>query len=368
MIFVEKDPKELQVALRRALRQSLRYWVENRDGTAPRGLNDSLEVSADGSTDQWVPEGLQPGSYDVWVQTTERSRQKIYLERGDLLLMQLNKDLKFERLVFSEKDYPGKIAAKNEDWRMAVLQNQKLGDRGQRLQMLTTLERLTNRAQNTIQQVKPQDIWFEIQPPANAQSPFGLRWGYQYGYPAATWGFDVPNWPLALGSPNLASPEVRVWWSPDQEAASSKVLQQGADFTSASELTNRPIQVEDDKVMVESVSVENHLVEMVNGEKPVMQSCLVVRMAYPRNKPVWAKVSGAWTIEGFEHRFYQDANKYTGLFWPVPPNAAENLTKLSVISVDAFKREAKQRGFTLVQDAKVPEPGDYRPLPKPFLK
>jgi hypothetical protein len=366
----KEDQKELIGALRRAFRQGLRYWVENLDGTTPRGLKDFFEVSADGSTDQWVPEGLLPGSYDVWVRTTERSRQKIYLERGDLLLMQLNKDRRFERLVFSEKDYPGKIAAKNEDWRLAVLQNQKHGDQGQHLQMLTTLERLANRSQNTIRQVIPQDIWFEIQPPANVQASFGLRWGYQYGYPAATWGFNVPEWPLALGTPNLASPEVRVWWS-DKEADSSKDLQ-GRPISGGELADNR---IEGDDVVGKSVSVENHLVEVVNGQKPTMQSCLVVRMAYAHNKPVWAKVTGMdkttgkdWNIEGFEHRFYQDANKYTGLFWPVPPNAAENLTKLSIISVDKFRQEAKQHGFTLVIDAKVPEPGDYRPLPLPFLK
>jgi len=368
LFFVKKDPKELIVKLRRALRQSLRYWVENPDGTLPLGLNDSLEVSASGSNDQWVPDGLlKPGGYNVRVQTTNRNVQNIYLQRGDLLLMRLKKDLNFERLIFSKEDYPGKVAVEKEGWRMAVLQNQKDGDR--KLQMLTTLERITDRIQTTIQQVKPTDVWFELQPAANVKDLFGFRWGYQYGYPAATWGFDVPEWPLALGSSNLASPRVQAWWFPDQEAPSSAVLQQGADFSAGRELFNRPIQVDGDKAVVESVSVENHLVEVVRGQKPTMQPCLVVRIACPKNKPIWVKVSGGWNIEGFEHRFYQDADKYTGLFWPVPENAAETLTKLSVISVEAFKREAKQRGFNLeLEDAKVPESGDYRPPAKLLLK
>src|SRR5260370_12489922 len=143
---------------------------------------------------------------------------------------------------------------------MAVLQNQRKGDRG--LQMLTTLERLTERSATTIQQVKPHDIWFEMQPPANVQSLFGVRREYQYGYPAATWGFDVPEWPQALGSPNLASPQVKVWWSPDQEAAGSAAFQQGADFNSAHELTNRSKPVEGDPVTVESVMLEDHMVQV----------------------------------------------------------------------------------------------------------
>jgi hypothetical protein len=363
MIFVKEDPKELKAALRRALRQSLRYWVENPDGTAPADLNDSLEVSASGSNDQYVPKGLPPGGYNVWVQTADRNLQKILLERGDLLLMQLNKDLKFERLVPSKEDYPERVSLEKEGWRMAALQNQKIGDRG--LQLLTTLERLTERTAITLQQVKPQDVWFEIQPPATVSALYGTRYGYHFGYPAAAWSFDIPEWPLALGTPNLASPQIRAWFSPDQEAASSAVLQQGADFTSGAELMNRPIQVEGDKVMVESVSIENHLVEVERGQKRVSKPCLVVRLAYPKDKPIWTKISGSWNVEGSEHRFYQDANKYTGIFWPAPPNAAESLAKLSFISVPVFKREAERRGFMLdLKDAGVPEARNDRPSPR----
>ncbi|HEV2946476.1 MAG TPA: hypothetical protein VGX70_03815, partial [Gemmataceae bacterium] len=119
------------------------------------------------------------------------------------------------------------------------------------------------------------------------------------------------------------------------------------------------------KVMVESVSVENHLVEVERGQKPISKPCLVVRLAYPKDKPVWVKVSGAGNVEGSEHRFYQDANKYTGIFWPASPNAAENLAKLSFISVPVFKREAERRGFVLdLKDAGVPEARNDRPSPR----
>lgn len=368
MIFVKEDPQELRKALRRALRQNLRYWVENPDdGSLPQGLDDSLEISGKGSNDQWVPNGLAPAGYNLWVQQRKKDKKHILLERGDLLLMQLNQNLEFERLVVSKEDYSGKVNVEKEGWRMAVLQNQRKGDRG--LQMLTTLERLTERSPTTIQQVKPRDIWFEIQPPANVPSRFGVRWEYLYVYPAATWGFDVPEWPLALAAPNLASPQIKVWWSPDQEAAGSAAFQQGADFNSTSDLTNRSKPVEGDLVTVESVSVEDHMVQVQPGQMPEKKSCLVVRMAYAKGKPVWAKISGPWTPEGFEHRFYQDANKYTGLFWPAPPNAEETLSKLNIISVESFKRNAESRGFTLdLKDAKVPEARDDRPSPRLLLK
>jgi hypothetical protein len=366
-MYMGKDSDKMTAHLIRALSPNLRYWVENPEGTAPPGLDDSLEVSQKGSNYQWIDPGLVAKSYNLWAQQTGRDRQKILFDRGDLLLLQLTPKLKFERLLFSSEDiFSGKIREEQGGWRLTVLQNQKVPDRA--LQMLTTLERLTDQDAITLQQVKPHEAWFEIQPADMAKGLFGVRQEYQYGYPAAAWGFNVPDWPQALGIPNPASPRVQVWWS--EQEADSKFLQQGQDFSTGTDLKNLPIPVEDEKVVIESVLVEDHLVQMANGQKPVSQPCLVVRMAYPPNKPVWAKVTGQdkatgkdWNPVGFEHRFYQAANKYTGLFWPAPPNGADNLTKLNVISVEAFKRQAKQRGSYIdLKDAKVPESGDYRPL------
>jgi hypothetical protein len=125
--------------------------------------------------------------------------------------------------------------------------------------------------------------------------------------------------------------------------------------------------VEGDNDTLESVAIEDHWVEDRMGQKE-KKSCLVVRMAYAKDKPVWVKVAGnGWSPEGAEHRFYLDANKYTGLFWG--PKVRESLAKLSFISLDSFKRDATRRGFYLeLKDAKVPEPRDDRPTPRLTLK
>ena len=171
-----------------------------------------------------------------------------------------------------------------------------------------------------------------------------------------------------MAPPNLATPQVRVWWSPDQPAGTAHILQQGADFKSVSELNPKkdPIQVEGDKVKLESVTVEKHPVDGQQGE----QICLVVRMEYAKDKPVWVKVAGdGWNAEGAEHRFYRQANKYTGIFWPVPPSAAEHIAKLSFISLEAFQREAKGRGYFLeLNDPKMVPDRAERPAPKVSLK
>src|SRR5262249_19641976 len=172
---------------------NLRYWVENTDGTVPAGTEDGFDISEGGLgldrvNDYWVPAGLPSHAFDVWVQTAKRNRQKILFEPGDLFLMQLGKDLRFRPFVVSKEGYHTRSyvesdPSKTEGWRMAILQNQKVGDR--ELQMLATLERLTDREAETLHQVKPRDVWFEIQPQGNSRGPFGVRWKYDYGYPAA---------------------------------------------------------------------------------------------------------------------------------------------------------------------------------------
>jgi hypothetical protein len=359
-MYLEKDEDNLAAFLIRALRPNLRYWVENpNDGTAPPGLDDSLEVSQKGFNDQWISKGLARGAYNIWAQQTKRERQKFFLEGGDLMLLRLRPDLKFERLL---EDYPGKMRRETKGWRSVLLQNQRIGEQG--LQMLMTLEQSPDPNAITLQLPRPNDIWFELEPTTNAKTPFALRWRYQYGYPAAVWGFDVSEWPMA--PPNLANPQVRVWWSPDQPAGTANVLQE-ADFKSAQDLNpwrGKPIQVEDDKIQLESVTVEKH---PVNGQ-PEEQICLVVRMAYAKDKPVWVKVTGdGWNPEGAEHRFYKQANKYTGIFWPVPPSAAEHIAKISFISLEAFQRDAKSRGYFLeLSDPQLVPNQTPRPAPKRF--
>jgi len=222
------------------------------------------------------------------------------------------------------------------------------------LQMLLSLDQLPDPNVITLQQPNPEDVWFEIEPADNARTPLAVRWRRQYGYPAAVWGFDVPEWPMA--PPNLATPQAHVWWSPDHTASTAHVLQ-GADVKSASEF-----QVEGDKVKLESVTVEKHAVD---GQKEE-QTCLVVRMEYVQNKPVWVKVAGdGWNAEGAEHRFYRQAHKYTGVFWPVPENAAEHIARLNFISLEGLQREAKERGYVLElkNDKMIPDQAE-RPAPK----
>ena len=51
-------------------------------------------------------------------------------------------------------------------------------------------------------------------------------------------------------------------------------------------------------------------------------------------------------VDGEEHRFYTQAGKYTGIFWPVPTGetGSGEVAALDVISVDEFREQARRTG------------------------
>jgi hypothetical protein len=145
-------------------------------------------------------------------------------------------------------------------------------------------------------------------------------------------------------------------------------LDREADFRTLGDLRQRAVPVGTAEVRLESVAVEEHLIEVRPGVRE-KTNCLVVRMKHPVDHPIWAEVRGL-DIVGHEHRFYRRPGQYTGLFWPVTPEKAEAALKsLSVYSLPAFQRQAAERGYLIeMNDLKAPEPSDVRPRPPIELK
>jgi hypothetical protein len=87
----------------------------------------------------------------------------------------------------------------------------------------------------------------------------------------------------------------------------------------------------------------------------------VVRASYRAGKdPIWVKLEGIEPT-GFEHHFYTQAHKYTGIFWPVDEERAKSLQALRLFSVDKFKAAPTT---TLIKSEPVPFQGrDQRPRP-----
>jgi hypothetical protein len=365
------ESREVMLRLQKVFPQKLRYNLATPDNR-PLGLTvGGLEASLDGRSDQWVVAGLKPGGYNVQLGGAKSLTQTVALNRGDLLLLELgtDKDGKqaLQRVAYSASDVPSAVAQERDGWRFAVLQNQRLNDRG--LEMLACLEKLDgNGSERALQFNRPDKVWIEVTPPPETTANYLTRWHYEPGYPAPAWGLDIPTWPARGGmSKALAKPTVKVWWSPDPWLPTPTLIEREPRTQGIKALNNRATRVNEDDVVLESVSIEEHLVEIKPGTAGEMGTrqllpCLVVRVSHPRGSPVWVQPAGL-DVAGEEHRYYNSAGKYTAIFWLVTKDQAEkNLTGVELYSLRAFKSEAEKRKCAMeLKNLYEPLATDVRP-------
>ena len=116
---------------------------------------------------------------------------------------------------------------------------------------------------------------------------------------------------------------------------------EGASYTYFKDLKGKMGQELPDAI-IEDVDVETREIEVEPGKVLKGVNCLVIRATYPAGHPMWLEPE--LNIKGREHRFYSQANKYVGVFWPVTlGDVQSHLRKLYVISVDRFKADAGSR-------------------------
>ena len=128
----------------------------------------------------------------------------------------------------------------------------------------------------------------------------------------------------------------------------------------------RPVRIDDsNSVVVESLAIEPHLVEVEPGQR-AEKPCLVVRLAFPRGSPYLVEPSQLTGLEddiaGHEHRFYTAAAKYTGLFWPVNRSPFEELKEVGLTSLAQLLGQAEKQKTATSAEAPVPKTGR---LPQP---
>ena len=215
-----------------------------------------------------------------------------------------------------------------------------------------------------LQVVRPREIWFDVKVAGGdlLRPGTSLQVADQWGYPAPAWKIDVSGWPSTPGISSSAIPVLEVWWDAENEAVPAVLVERRRDLTLGDDLRGYRFSIDGLPGTIESVQVEDHEVDVGKATKET-RPCLVLRVAYPKNRPVWARPYGL-AIEGSEHRFYEDVDKYTGLFWPATrPQADMVLQRLGLISVVDFRRDAQRRGAMLrLDDLEAPNPQDI-PLP-----
>jgi hypothetical protein len=367
--YTAEQSADLTIKLRSILRRRLNYRVERDDGEAlPGPVQAPRDVSREEGTDVWLPGGLPPGAYRLALGGDAKLSKNVQLNRGDLLLVEAAAErggrIGLRRVLYSEADHSLQPFDEKGQWRLAVLQNQRVGGRG--LQMLLTLERRDDGAVAALEQARPAQTWVEVAP-EEGKASVHRRWHYHVGYPAPAWSVESPAWPLGAPGKAAQRPVVRVWWSPELPAA-GKELERGRDFRSLSDLANRPVRVDDEDAVIESVTVEEHIVETRQAfrDRPAQRErkpCLVVRVGHARGRPVLVRVKGVDPV-GQEHRYYDDAGKCTALFWPVTADQAQLALKgVEVVSLTAFKRTAEKNRCSLeIKHLYEPQASDTRPL------
>ena len=355
--------ESLTATLDKAIKQKLRYRLETTHNEPAPGMPSAgLDISRLGQNNQWYPGGLDAGVYELLLRGVVGPKSNVLLGGGDLLLVELTSTgggLAFRRALFSDQPvFAKRPTAKSAGWRATLLQNELFGD--QSIQMLLTLEAFPTGSPNAIGQVRPRQVWMEVNPAAPATGRHAVRWNNQVGYPAPAWNVQSPKWPTLPNVTTPGTPSVRLWWDPFQSAIPSVVLRKGNAFDSYRDLVDRTVRVDADDVTLQSVTIEDHVLEIAPG-KQAKVPCLVVRMRYAAGKPVWASLEGVGP-QGVEHRFYPEVGAYTGLFWRMPEAEAEGITSLAINSVERFKREATARGYSIdMTGLKSPRTNDVRP-------
>jgi hypothetical protein len=345
------------------LKQRLNYFVDYQgknvtvDGTPSEGL----DVSPSGQNYRWIGKGLPPGGHKLHVDVNGRVEKSILLHRGDLLLADLVETptgYTFERFLFSS-EFPWKRSLENgnRQWKMSVLQNQ-LGPRKD-LEMLVGLEKTVDRKETLLEQIKPKDVWLEVTPAAGQGPTPPVRWSYLAGYPAPAWAVLSPAWPTDTPA------KVQMWWNPDEPARAAADVIVGeiqGDRDRAVFLPGEP------PVSIESVRIEKHYVETSPGVLGP-RHCLVVRITHAAGRPVIARLQG-FDPAGSETRIYSQVDKTASLFWfdpdidPTGRLPELMASRIRLISIAAFKDEARRRGYWLeIGDLAPPDPSDERPRP-----
>jgi hypothetical protein len=263
--------------------------------------------------------------------------------------------------------YQAKWKAETKPWRLSVLENYLQRPGGvSSLEMLVAIEDYMNvhpdgKGRGVLRQLKPGFKWFELKAGAPG-GRFGLRWENAGNYPAPAWSFNVEAWPGTVDKPAL--PQLDAWWIRSDTPDPDQILEhKDPKIPFEKEFQDRPTRVDQVKVRIESVTVEERIPD--GSSQPI--PCLVVRLRHdPKNIPVWVQLKGL-RAKSEEHRFYAQAGKVTAIFQDVTQDSAQQHGfALNLISLAAFKEKAERTGYHVdSQQLKLPPPDTLQNRPEP---
>ncbi|MCZ2342100.1 MAG: VWA domain-containing protein [Bacteroidales bacterium] len=355
------DADNLAVAIRKALRKSIRYGIETSANIPAPGMSRSgAEVGTTDGGERWFSAGLKPGAWKVRFHPAPHLVRETYLAPADRLLLELDQGLTgwtLRRSAWAERDFPFAPWATARDWRLSLIQNQRegAGYRG-----LVALERRYDPDETVLQVPHPDAVWFDLATPQENAAPLAMEWHATPGYPAAAWSLSCPDWEETPSGP--ARPKISVWWNPDQEPSIAGRLDKGIDFRKLDELPGKKLFLDGTPITIRFAGLEDHIVATSPTNRS-RQKCLVVRVQHGPTHPVAVRVRGT-SFTGHSLWQYGPAGVSTALFWPATEHSWDDLSALELISLRAMRRHAEQRGFHVkLTNLPTPDPADERPPP-----
>jgi hypothetical protein len=370
-----KNSRELVDQLRRAILP--RFWLErNSDGVRPPQMpEDGQDVSRTVANPHWV-RGLPPDVYALEARAEGGSQlftRRIRIRGGEYLLLNVLPGLGgggFERALYSNyyrqpglesgavlEDGRSPARAEKGGWLLDVLRNR--WDEGD-LDLRATLEKTSDRRREGgyLEQARPSLAWYQVKLRGGKDAALTLQFGALPGYPAPAWGLTVRDWPRST-APTLEA------WCCDKDFAQPEadhpfaglLRRDNGDFRLGMDPHPVPAKLKGNEladVVIESLRVERRKVKTApNPEEKV--SCLVVRLRYPKGQPFLVHVPGS---AGYEHRFYSEAGKYTGVFYDWTEERVEkDLPNLSLVSLEGFKAFCEKAGCHATLDLAKPGRG-----------
>ena len=337
------DAAQLTASLRAGLEQKLVCQILKSDNSLAG--DEPLEVTRP-RVDllRWWSAGLPPGFYTLRVFADRPYDQKVNLESGDRLVVDLvdgdNGGIAFRRALYGNEDlFQAEEKQQGGNWRVTTLGTQKTEGEPAGLAAMAAIESTLTDGSMLVQR-RPAWSSFRLGVGGVKEMPAGvaLRYRERLTYPAPVWQFDVPRWGGNLGKPMLSA-----WWLAKEDPAP------------AAEFEIDPSRVPYDAplanggvVRVEDFALEKHYVEVKPGEPYQLQPCLVIRLASPVGNPHFVDPDSLKVIEPtrFEHRYYSRAGKYAGLFWLVNASQFEILrkSKFRVFSIQRLRDAAEKLG------------------------
>jgi hypothetical protein len=352
-----KDSADLAREIRNFLLQ-IRYQVDPLselakvppDAVPPEGAN----ISRENENIRWIP-GLTEGRYTIGLQTNRINKralvQDIALVRGDSLILALKPGVdgkgllrraaygdshvvKLSNLISQQK------APNDANWLVSVLQNQHF-DNGTNvfpLQIMTTIEKLDDAAapEKLLRMVRPQFVWFNVKSTEQPDKPVpGLRFYPLADYPAPAYSLDLPSWVGSKDGKEFGT-ILDLWWNQDPLTNCGRLHLNDDPLPDFEHHQIRPNE-QDLQVVVESITYETMPIE-ISPKQFVDKECLVVRLRYPKEgQPFFVQLADPKATAA-EHRFYQEAGKYTGVFFLTGNARPEKPKDLFLYSIgDALK-------------------------------